>query len=91
VGRVVVPKTAETAANKPLRYLHLAASALALAASLISILTQVVEHFSKKPTGKDQRTSLGTALLGLSVLRMAPGIIRSARMLADDVKGKPTK
>ncbi len=80
-----VPK-AEAQASRPVRYLHTASIALAFLASLIGVLTQVAEHFEKPKASKGARTKVDTALLGLSITKALPGIIKTARTLSADVK-----
>lgn len=82
---VNIPK-AEERASPSVRYLHIAAMGLAATASVLGLAEQVVNHFQKPKAGPNQRTKFGTAMLGLTVLKTLPGIIKSLRTVAADAK-----
>jgi Co/Zn/Cd efflux system component len=80
------PKATPKTGSRAVEILTIAASGFALAAAIVGLAAEVIEHFRKPPAGPNERTKAGTAALGLTVLRTAPGLIRSARTLAAQVK-----
>jgi len=76
----------ESTPSGPEHQIRMAVSALTLAASTLALVAQVVEHFRKPKAGKNERTKLGTAMVGLAVLRTMPALIKSARTLSADLK-----
>jgi hypothetical protein len=81
-----VPKPKPEGGEGAVHHLRTATNALTLAASLLALSAQVLEHYKKPKAGANQRTKAGDALLGLAVLRMMPGLIKSARTLAADLR-----
>jgi hypothetical protein len=86
VEHIDIPKLDPGASEGPVRHIRTATNALTLAASVLAISAQVLEHYRKPKAGPNQRTRTGDALLGLAVLRTMPAIIKSARTLAADLK-----
>lgn len=84
--KLEIPKAEAQPSGGLAAKLRLAASSLALAATVATVLAQVVEHFRKPKAGSHERTEAGTALLGLSLLKTLPGLIRSARTLSAEFK-----
>ncbi|HEV3311194.1 MAG TPA: hypothetical protein VG815_11825 [Chloroflexota bacterium] len=83
---ISVPKPESDRTRGPVHYLRLAATALTIGASALGLAAQVTDHFRKPKAGAGQRTKAETALLGLSVLRALPGLIRSVKTLTADIK-----
>ena len=66
--------------------LRSAASALTLASGAIALVAEILDHFRKPKAGPHERTRTGTVLLGLTVLRTLPSLIRNAKSLSADIK-----
>jgi negative regulator of sigma E activity len=86
VDSINTPKLAQSGSKGPVHHLRTATTALTLAASVLTVAAQVLEHYRKPKAGPNQRTKAGDALLGLAVLRTMPALIKSARSLAADLK-----
>jgi len=82
---VAVPK-AESDASPAVRYLNMAATGFALVATVAGLVSRMVEHLQKPKAQPGARTNVGTTMLGLTVLKALPGIIKTSRTLAAQAK-----
>lgn len=69
-----------------IRRLTLVASALTLANIAVSLILQVAHFAKKRPIQPDQRDKADAAALALKVLRQLPGLIKQARLFADQIR-----
>lgn len=83
---VNVPKPGKGSSEGPVRVIRTAVNILTLMAGVLALSAQVLEHFRKPKADPNDRTKAGDALMGLAILRTLPGLIRSARTLAADMR-----
>jgi hypothetical protein len=72
--------------SRSARYLQLASTVLTLGEAIVTVATDVVKHFEKPKAAKNSRTKTDSALLGLTIVRSAPNVIRSLKRVASDFK-----
>lgn len=68
------------------RSLSILSVGFGLLAAVVGLIAQVIDHFQKPKALPQQRTTAGSVMLALMVLRALPGIIKTARTLAAEAR-----
>ena len=76
--RIPKPNEGESGLAKALT---IVAVGFGLMASVVGLVAQLLDHFQKPKATPEQRTTAGSVILALMVLRAMPGIIKTARTL----------
>jgi hypothetical protein len=85
VEKIRLPKPSEEESGLA-KKLSILSVGFGLVAAVVGLLAQVIDHFQKPRALPQQRTTAGSAMLALMVLRALPGIIKTARTLAAEAR-----
>jgi hypothetical protein len=83
---VKIPAEPQPTGSSAIRTLTIVASGLTAASIAVNLALQIAHFARKRPMQPDQRDKVQAASLALSVTRQLPGLIKQARLFANQLK-----